>query len=144
MLIISSGNDEEAKGLHTVCLTQVGCSQIGCYPDLHPVQRFNISLPKVKLLSRVQLFATPWTAGSSVHGIFQARVLEWVAVFTSQSHFKRVNIKHKGETYILLKSPLEYVTKKYQPNPRHSFIEFSSLGNIKIDQVVKIQSKGKR
>jgi len=32
---------------------------------------------------RVQLLATPWTAalpGSSVHGIFQARVLEWVAI----------------------------------------------------------------
>ena len=25
---------------------------------------------KVKSLSRVQLFATPWTPGSSVHGIF--------------------------------------------------------------------------
>ena len=38
---------------------------------------------KVKLLSRVQLLATPWTdspSGSSVHGIFQARVLEWGAI----------------------------------------------------------------
>ena len=37
---------------------------------------------KVKLLSRVRLLATPWTAapGSSVHGIFQARVLEWGAI----------------------------------------------------------------
>ena len=52
---------------------------------------------KVKSLSRVRLLATPWTAahqapptlsdpmdcsppGSSVHGIFQARVLEWGAV----------------------------------------------------------------
>ena len=38
---------------------------------------------KWKLLSRVQLFATPWTVcsllGSSVHGILQARTLEWVA-----------------------------------------------------------------
>ena len=32
---------------------------------------------KWKLLSRVQLFVTPWTV---VHGIFQARILEWVAV----------------------------------------------------------------
>ena len=41
---------------------------------------------KVKLLSRVRLFATPWTSGlpgSSVHGIFQARVLEWVAIAVS-------------------------------------------------------------
>ena len=36
---------------------------------------------KVKSLSRVRLFATPWTAAlpvSSIHGIFQARGLEWV------------------------------------------------------------------
>ena len=44
---------------------------------------------KVKLLSRVWLFVTPWTAcslpGSSIHGIFQARVLEWVAIaFSTQ------------------------------------------------------------
>ena len=41
---------------------------------------------KVKLLSRVRLLATPWTAalpGSSVHGIFQARVLEWGAIASS-------------------------------------------------------------
>ena len=30
-------------------------------------------------------FATPWTAGSSVHGIFQARVLEWVAIAFSEA-----------------------------------------------------------
>ena len=34
----------------------------------------------MKSLSRVQLFATPWTTGSSVHGIFQARLLEWGAI----------------------------------------------------------------
>ena len=35
-------------------------------------------------LSHIQLFATPWTVcsppGSSVHGIFLARILEWVAI----------------------------------------------------------------
>ena len=38
---------------------------------------------KVKSLSRVQLIAIPRTCGlpgSSIHGIFQARVLEWVAI----------------------------------------------------------------
>ena len=38
----------------------------------------------VQSLSHVRLFATPWTVcslpGSSVHRIFQARVLEWVAI----------------------------------------------------------------
>ena len=38
-------------------------------------------------LSRVQLFATPWTValpGSSVHGIFQERILDWVAISFSR------------------------------------------------------------
>ena len=36
----------------------------------------------MKSLSRVWLLATPWTAAyqASAHGIFQARVLEWVAI----------------------------------------------------------------
>ena len=36
--------------------------------------------------SCVQFFATPWTSlpGTSVHGIFQARVLEWVAIPSSR------------------------------------------------------------
>ena len=40
-------------------------------------------------LSLVQLFPTPWTVcsppGSSVQGIFQARILEWVAISLSSS-----------------------------------------------------------
>ena len=39
------------------------------------------------VLSRVWLFSTPWTAacpGSSVHGISQARILEWVAISYSR------------------------------------------------------------
>ena len=38
---------------------------------------------KCQSLCCVQLFATPWTVappGSSVRGIFQARILEWVAI----------------------------------------------------------------
>ena len=46
---------------------------------------------KVKSLNRVQLFATPWTvayqAPLSIHGIFQARVLEWLAVSFSRGIF---------------------------------------------------------
>ena len=44
-----------------------------------------------QLLSSVCLFATPWTvamaADSSVHGIFQARILEWVAISLLQEIF---------------------------------------------------------
>ena len=41
---------------------------------------------QVKSLSHVRLFATPWTnlPGSSVLGIFQAKILEWVAISFSR------------------------------------------------------------
>ena len=45
---------------------------------------------KVKSLSRVRLFVTPWTVAyqaPSVYGIFQARVLEWVAISFSRGIF---------------------------------------------------------
>ena len=35
-------------------------------------------------LSCIQLFLTLWTIASSVHGIFQARILEWVAISSSR------------------------------------------------------------
>ena len=38
---------------------------------------------KVSLFSRVRLFVRS-LSGSSVHGIFQARVLEWVAISFSR------------------------------------------------------------
>ena len=43
---------------------------------------------EVKSFSCVQLFATPWTVAyqaSSVHGILQARILEWVTISFSIS-----------------------------------------------------------
>ena len=50
-------------------------------------------IKKVKSLSRVRLFATPWTVayqappsmGFSLHGILQARILEWVAISFSRA-----------------------------------------------------------
>ena len=39
-----------------------------------------VFLVKVKSLSHVFLFVTPW-AVMPLRGIFQARVLEWVAIF---------------------------------------------------------------
>ena len=32
------------------------------------------------VLSRVQHFATPWTVARTIHGIFQSRTREWVAI----------------------------------------------------------------
>ena len=51
---------------------------------------------KEKSFSRVRLLATPWTAAYqaplSVHGIFQARELEWVAIaFSMLSHRTSLN-----------------------------------------------------
>ena len=57
--------------------------QAGSLPLVPLVGKWN----KVKLLSCVRLFVTPWTValpGSSVHGISQARVLEWVAISFSR------------------------------------------------------------
>ena len=43
---------------------------------------------KVKSLSCVRLFATPWTAAHQappfIHGILQARIPEWVAISFSR------------------------------------------------------------
>ena len=50
-----------------------------------------------QLLSHVNLIATLWTVahqGSSVHGIFQARVLEWGAIAFSGYKLKFPNIKN--------------------------------------------------
>ena len=51
----------------------------------------------VKLLSRVLLFVTPWTVANqiSVHGIFQARILEWVAI-----SFSRVSSQRRDRTWV--------------------------------------------
>ena len=47
----------------------------------------SLSSEPVKLLSCVWLFAIPWIIayqGSPIHGIFQARLLEWVAISFSR------------------------------------------------------------
>ena len=40
-----------------------------------------------RVLSHVQLFANPWTVARQAplaHGIFQARILKWIAIFFSR------------------------------------------------------------
>ena len=52
--------------------------------------QYSLFAPKVKVksLSHVWLYATPWTVcsppGSSIHGILQARILEWGAISFSR------------------------------------------------------------
>ena len=53
---------------------------------------------KVKSLSHIRFFATPWTVAHKaplVHGIFQARVLEWVAI-----SFSRGSSKPRDQTWV--------------------------------------------
>ena len=69
-------------------------------------QRYQLTLRKERKLSRVQLFATPCDPlpGSSVHGIFQARILEWIAISFSrgfsqlrdQTHVSGNGLRHLG------------------------------------------------
>ena len=69
-----------------------------------------------QLLSRVWLFVIPWTIslpGSSVHGIFQASILEWVAISSS-----RGSSQSRDQTHI----PLFSDTAQMLPmpwNPHH-------------------------
>ena len=53
----------------------------------NPLHCSMITCLEVKPLSRVRLFATPWTVAyqaHSVHEIFQAIVLEWIAISFSR------------------------------------------------------------
>ena len=57
--------------------------------DTVTVQKPVEAVGVLSCFSGVRLFATPWTAcgqpGSSVHGIFWARILEWVAISPSRA-----------------------------------------------------------
>ena len=52
---------------------------------LRSVLHLDFLVRVLKSLSHVQLFAAPWSSppGSSVHRIFQARILEWVDISSS-------------------------------------------------------------
>ena len=83
---------EEPGGLPSLGLHRVGhdwsnLAACMCTLQIYTNSTF-LQRVKVKSLSCVQLFVTPWTVaylpGSSVYGIFQARVLEWVAISFSR------------------------------------------------------------
>ena len=63
-------------------------------------------LPKIaycvgaQLLSRVQLFMSPWTIAHSVHGIFQARILEWGAIAFSISYMACTMLRNVPSMHI--------------------------------------------
>ena len=55
------------------------------------------------LLSHAWLFATPWSPpGSSVHGILQTRILEWVAIsFSRESSKEPMQIRQPDLAYMM-------------------------------------------
>ena len=69
-----------------------------------------VKVKSLSLMFDVRLLATPWTAsplGSSVHGIFQARVLEWGAIASStrdtiKSHLAISDSFHASNPYFHL------------------------------------------
>ena len=65
---------------------------------------------KVKSLSRVQLFCDPMDRSlpvSSIHGILQARILEWVAISFSR---KDLTCKQKLKFCLALASWLDFIS----------------------------------
>ena len=88
-----------SKQAHAVLGKLMGIMRTWCITDslicssLHPllVQRTTAMCQRMSQLLRAcltsQLFATPWTvapSGSSVCGIFQARILEWISISSSR------------------------------------------------------------
>ena len=74
-----------------------------------------LPIPEVKLLSRVRLFAPPQTdyslPGFSVHGIFQVRILEWVAIsFSRRSPGSNPGLPHRRQA-------LYRLSHQGSPNP---------------------------
>ena len=68
----------------TVCLL---FSSSDLFPSSSYTVTFGFGYFEVKLLSHVRLFVIPWTVflpGSIIHGVFQARVLEWVTISFSR------------------------------------------------------------
>ena len=73
---------------------------------------------KAKSLSPVRLFATAWTGslpGSSVHGILQARILEWVAISFSRGSSHIPQMVHNNYLGLVLEfCSVLNVSFKYQ------------------------------
>ena len=70
---------------HVSCISYTGRQILTAKPSGKPP--FKRLYSSTIVLSRVQLFETPWTvvdSGSSVHGILQARILECIAISSSR------------------------------------------------------------
>ena len=88
---------------------------------------------KVKWLSRVRLLVTPWTdlPGSSVHGMFQERVLEWGAIVFSKIHLTSfiLQVREKFQVTVEVKVKIEGCTWFHQVFRFGIVIDFQGEGN---------------
>ena len=72
---------------------------------------------KVKSLSRVRLFVIPWTvapSGSFIHGILQARILEWVAISFSREDMALLTLKTKNVSHSVVSNSATPETEAHQ------------------------------
>ena len=81
----------------------------------------------VQSLSHIHLFCDSMDCsppGSSVHGIFQARILEWVAISSS-----RLSCQFRDQTHISSISSLAegFFTSKPPGKPKGCYFQFSSV-----------------
>ena len=75
---------------HSLCIHLPTERQLGCFQFLSLTKLlwtlvYRALNEKVKVASRVWLFATPWT---TVYGILQNRILEWLAFSFSRCSFQ--------------------------------------------------------
>ena len=95
------GSDEFLTAKFRLKLKKVGKTIRPLRYDLNQIPYDYTVEVKVKLLSCARLFATPWTVAYqalrslSVHGIFQARVLDWVAI-----SFFRASSQPRDQTWV--------------------------------------------
>ena len=80
-----------------ICI--IKCLELSLYYRVRkvPFKNSYLTNPMIVLVtSPARLFVTPWTPpGSSVHGILQARILEWAAI-----PFSRVSFQPRGQTQV--------------------------------------------
>ena len=82
--------------------------------------------------------ATPWTVcslpGSSVHEIFQARILEWVAISLSNILQQLILIMFYIFKMIILLSALIYITSSIHSNSIYSHFTHKEMVNKSLNE----------
>ena len=87
-------SDQTTRAIDNICA--ISCELSYRYWNPHKVEKLTTCWPdcshhrkwKLKLLSRVRLFETPWVMGYTVDEILQARILEWVTFPFSRGSFQ--------------------------------------------------------